>query len=1093
LIVPDAQDPNPPGNFPEDLIACALGHTAVPWHHHVARGILADPATALERLASCDGPDLPYYRAVLNWLAHDDDAACRGLEQQPSDVAQALLELIRRPRIKVLTQIPFTGAGAFRLLEGIAADRRFEIRNIGRGSGDVALRPYDRVLHRVWDASSCAFYVCAMIEWQHPPFDLAHLPFPTIGFTSDFDAQFMSVAPWLKAFDHVLVCDQQVECRDVRALSSASVHAFPLVFCAPTEAPPLPSQPRDIDVLFSGTLFSSYQPDKAAIVHELLRIPDLRLVLIDGHVSHEDYHSLLSRARITQNFCRHPGAMLTRALESLSLGSIALVQEGSVHEIWGNPDTGVFTFRPGQVAKAVSAILRDYDRHGAACAAHAMRIREAFSARAVASRFFRYATVLAAQGRRLRTVNAGTGLTQRRHVFLIGPQPTVAEATRQCQDHLVMEHPGLHPTERLNLRARERVLLHCQALHERQPVPTGLLGLDRALNDLRHAVASDPSALVVRFNLVRVLMNLGNPADVREGEALALATFSTPIHDWRVDPGDDVYPWDFFGTWFNARAYLDTAVHVMTGRCTDGARLVELVIASLHHYVAVHSHALAHAREACRLDADFPYYALSAARLLVRSGQPEHHVEAAGILARLAASSEVAGAAYRELEALADLSPACGAALETLAPAFQRAEADVLIANRPLEFLRSGYHRRTRLLTDRQGGRDRRALSEVPRLSVLICGVAGRGRLPLLRALSDQRAAPSSYEVIYVDCFEAPPDVPALADHVLSCGQEGFFEHRLEALARALEHARAAVVTVVEPGSRVGADFVERLLAAYYASDDAETSASQHVTVAGWLDRSATAKHVAFPTAAARLAGGFDLHPVFTGNRGTPLELAWRLQQFGLPVVIDGDAGRTFGSLSPWWTRSGFSSEALTSSAALIWPSLFAEDRADALLSWRHVQSSDAAVGLVHVETTAFGFNILRYQSQFIAVRQTLGAIDFRVGLATLLRRFGHEHVVIGEDLTDVRCRAAALSTSAAGPPATPSAIHVEHGREFRVAKVGDTFVGIRNCVGAVNFDSICSLEALVTVFGETNVVFGRSREEIRDRMREIVGRPASA
>jgi hypothetical protein len=137
---------------------------------------------------------------------------------------------------------------------------------------------------------------------------------------------------------------------------------------------------RDIDVFFSGTLFSSYQPDKAEIVHELLRIPNLRVLMLDGHISHEEYYELLARSKITQNFCRHPGAMLTRALESLSLGSIALVQKGSVHQLWGGADAGIFTFTPGRLAEAVDRILQNYHVHAAACRAHADAIRARFCA-----------------------------------------------------------------------------------------------------------------------------------------------------------------------------------------------------------------------------------------------------------------------------------------------------------------------------------------------------------------------------------------------------------------------------------------------------------------------------------------------------------------------------------------------------------------------------------------------------------------------------------------------------------------------------------------------------------------------------------------
>jgi hypothetical protein len=96
------------------------------------------------------------------------------------------------------------------------------------------------------------FFLCAMVEWQHPPLNLPSLECPTIGYTSDFDAQILTVAPWLKAFDHILTCDQLVEWRCVRAIKGTSVHTFPLVFAAPPEVPPASNRGARYRRLFFG-------------------------------------------------------------------------------------------------------------------------------------------------------------------------------------------------------------------------------------------------------------------------------------------------------------------------------------------------------------------------------------------------------------------------------------------------------------------------------------------------------------------------------------------------------------------------------------------------------------------------------------------------------------------------------------------------------------------------------------------------------------------------------------------------------------------------------------------------------------------------
>ena len=99
----------------------------------------------------------------------------------------------------------------------------------------------------------------------------------------------------------------------------------------------------------------------------------------------------------------------------------------------------------------------------------------------------------------------------------------------------------------------------------------------------------------MRFNLVRTLLHFGTEADAIQGDALADEILAKPTDTRHIAATDDVWPWDFFGTWFNSRAYLDAAIRPRPAGI-PGAHLVQLIRASLHYHLAVRLDSLDHAR-----------------------------------------------------------------------------------------------------------------------------------------------------------------------------------------------------------------------------------------------------------------------------------------------------------------------------------------------------------------------------------------------------------------------------------------------------------------------------------------------------------------
>ena len=206
-----------------DFVTAALKGESDQWEYHAARD--APP------LLTADGLD---------------DRACRELENFSTPHATNLLNLIRKRYVRVLSQIPRTNGGCFVLLDGIAQDPKFQIQNISSSAGDLPNSPTASASAFFKSHGPMDFFVCAMIEFNTTPTDIGQLPCPVIGYTSDYDAHISTVAPWLKAFDHVMVCDHVIEWTDVSAIKGSSVFAFPLVFAAPRELPPLERGTRDI-------------------------------------------------------------------------------------------------------------------------------------------------------------------------------------------------------------------------------------------------------------------------------------------------------------------------------------------------------------------------------------------------------------------------------------------------------------------------------------------------------------------------------------------------------------------------------------------------------------------------------------------------------------------------------------------------------------------------------------------------------------------------------------------------------------------------------------------------------------------------------
>ncbi len=175
------------------------------WQTLAALGLCGNTAPALAGLRGFDTPEARFYEGVVHWIDGDEDAAACLLEGCEGEHAARLLALIRKPRIQILSQLPWSqfGEGPHTVLDAARSSARFVVRNIGFSPGDLQNRANANV-HAYYDRNDPPdFYLAQMIEWQLIPPNLQELPCPIIGQTADFDLHIHAVHPWLQLFDQL--------------------------------------------------------------------------------------------------------------------------------------------------------------------------------------------------------------------------------------------------------------------------------------------------------------------------------------------------------------------------------------------------------------------------------------------------------------------------------------------------------------------------------------------------------------------------------------------------------------------------------------------------------------------------------------------------------------------------------------------------------------------------------------------------------------------------------------------------------------------------------------------------------------------------
>lgn len=603
--------------------------------------------------------------AVSEWILGNDSKAIFLLKSQPIQSAfiSNLLNLIEKDKIFVLAQLPWLTKGTQDLQSGAEFDPKFVVKNIGFKPQDLQNRPYADIHDFYNPKNPPDFYISQMVEWHLIPPNIQELPCPIFGQTSDYDLHIQFLHPWLRLFDELIVNGPQ-EQDEVSKLSGVPVSAYPKTFSIPDTLPPLPPPgQREVDFFMSGTTFHPYHHDKALLVNRILDIPDFNPLFYNGFLSAKAYYELLGHTKMALTFVRHADAMPTRGLESLAMGCALLVQKESVLNRYLGEDEGVVTYEGAHdLPAAMQRIKREWPLFEQRARRGAEIVRREFSAARVASQYLRFLTVLAAQPRVPRNAVDINSLDQKRPIVIKGwgfPHDTYKELQDINATRWLNRLESASCARTVIDLVREYLLDFCCWAYlptaRNYPINHDYYDykmLSNCLELCRYGIKSFPRSLVLRFTMIRAALHFGAPAEVDEALDLLRETIAIPPAEWKVDPLDDVMPWDFFGQMFNYRSYFDAVTTMLKGEALPESSLVDLIRASLHYYLGHYSHDIEHLQTAVTLDPHFPFYRLRLAAALIKGGKTEDRDIAKDHLERLAGESMLCLEAVNLLELL---------------------------------------------------------------------------------------------------------------------------------------------------------------------------------------------------------------------------------------------------------------------------------------------------------------------------------------------------------------------------------------------------------------------------------------------------------
>lgn len=657
--------------------AVALAKDPEEWQTYAAFGLVGKAKQAIEGLQNFNNTEAGFYSAVASWIDGDDERAGYLLKNIHTPYAQNLLSLIQKPQINILAQIGWTRGGPhWDILTGGSYDKKFNIQNISFHPDDLQNKPYANI-HQYYNPNSPPdFYLC-QIGWGAIAPNLQELSCPIIGQSGDHDMHIQNFYPWYQLFDQFIVNDP-TEWQDISALVKVPVSTFPKTHGIALSTPAIPNQNREIDLFLSGMWGHPYHPDKISIVHQVLpSLNEYKVFLLNGYLSSNDYYKLLGNSKVSFTYVRFPQGLPMRGLDTIAMGCALVAQKGCVITLFLGEEEGVVTYdtESNALLPAIHKVLKEWPKFERRAQRGAEIIRKEFALPRLASQYLRFAAFLAAKPRSERQKKPTEDLTYKRMSVLcdsLTPEDILADHTILRLQNRLRKEQRPHIFIDLARTSIMEYTRHYVAVNDDDEEDQNSLFND-AQEIYKTGMAQFPKSLVLRFNFIRTLFHFGKPKDIDQALALAKEALDMPLLNWQIDFMEDLFPHDFWHTFFNYRGYFDLIMKHFKEGIDISQELLQLILASLHYYIGKQLNDLNHLEQAVLLDPEFPCYSLSYARQLVRLGnKPEDCWEAGRLLLKLAKSSMFFVEAYEILKHLQDNQLFLSPEFKELAPQIER-------------------------------------------------------------------------------------------------------------------------------------------------------------------------------------------------------------------------------------------------------------------------------------------------------------------------------------------------------------------------------------------------------------------------------------
>jgi tetratricopeptide (TPR) repeat protein len=211
---------------------------------------------------------------------------------------------------------------------GVLADRgRLDIRSFAPADADVLFDPRTESMETLWSRLPAGWRPDVLVWWtpeySFVPEGIERCPVPSIAVVGDWNLGLWTTAPLLEAFDWVVT-----DTAGVRVLGpqlDVPVDRWPAFSFDTRVHRRRRDRPRDIDILFVGSMNFDVQVERAPWLGRLAGLSDRYRVHLTCSARGEEYAELLNRARIVWNRAIR-GELNMRGYEAPACGGLLFME-----------------------------------------------------------------------------------------------------------------------------------------------------------------------------------------------------------------------------------------------------------------------------------------------------------------------------------------------------------------------------------------------------------------------------------------------------------------------------------------------------------------------------------------------------------------------------------------------------------------------------------------------------------------------------------------------------------------------------------------------------------------------------------------------